>query len=258
MSQEAIARIANEGTWYHSFSFPNGVEASGTYDYRSLVTKMAFPPMEGATILDVGCSDGFFSYYFATTCEAKHVTGIDSNPYTGEVGTQVLENRYEQYKKKYQRHHDWPLLSEEYKALGLRDGNKFNFIKHVYRVGNMDFAHGSIYNLAVFPKADVVFCGSLLEHLKDPITAIENLYSRTRSLCIIDVSSVIDTFGLKSKPPLLRYTAGGGSFFHFSVKAVALMMESCGFRDVSMLSSYRLLHQRTGRRKKNVVLAGRV
>ena len=55
-------------------------------------------------------------------------------------------------------------------------------IKKIFNV-NMDFQYGSIYDLTSFDNYDVTFCGSLLEHLRDPITAIEQLYSKTKNFC---------------------------------------------------------------------------
>ena len=70
-------------------------------------------------------------------------------------------------------------LTGEYKELGLENSNKYLFIKKVLGL-NIDFEYGSIYNLSKFDNFDVTFCGSLLEHLRDPITAIEQLYFKTK------------------------------------------------------------------------------
>ena len=44
----------------------------------------------------------------------------------------------------------------------------------------MKFENGSIYDLFPFGQYDFVFCGSLFEHLRDPITAFEQLLFATK------------------------------------------------------------------------------
>ena len=46
--------------------------------------------MNNLNVLDVGCSDGFFSQFFLKELGAKHVTGIDFNNYDGSVAFDVL------------------------------------------------------------------------------------------------------------------------------------------------------------------------
>ena len=63
MNEESIKKIIEKGTWYHTVSYKN-TKTKGTFDYTSLVQDLNFPSMKGLNILDVGCSDGFFSKYF--------------------------------------------------------------------------------------------------------------------------------------------------------------------------------------------------
>ena len=90
---------------------------------------MNLPSFENKDVLDVGCSDGFFSKFFSETLNAKSVIGIDINKYDGGVAFDVL-NSYKEDFKKYESHNDFPLLKDAYNELGLEDSNKFNFIKN--------------------------------------------------------------------------------------------------------------------------------
>ena len=87
----AIQKIVEEGTWYHSIAIEN-LKSKGTFDYSNLVNKLNFPRMDNLNVLDVGCSDGFFSIYFLNNLGAKEVTGVDFNDYDGKVAFEVLKS----------------------------------------------------------------------------------------------------------------------------------------------------------------------
>ena len=84
--------------------------------------------MSFQNVLDVGCSDGFFSKYFIENLNASKVTGLDINKYDGSIAFEVLKN--------YEEDFDLntitimtELLKESYENLGLVDANKFLLIK---------------------------------------------------------------------------------------------------------------------------------
>jgi 2-polyprenyl-3-methyl-5-hydroxy-6-metoxy-1,4-benzoquinol methylase len=235
---ENIKNIFQKGTWYHTVEFEN-FKSKGTFDYTELVKELNFPDMEGLKILDVGCSDGFFSQYFLQELNASHVTGIDFNNYDGSIAFDVLSSKKNQYAEKYESHNDFIDLKDDYKKLGLSNSNKFTLLKKINNL-NMDYFTGSIYDLSDFETSDVSFCGSLLEHLRDPITAIEQLYFKTTEFCLIDISNTFKSSIFSKKKPYLEYTGAGGNFFHYTSESIKLMMETIGFRDVSVLKDYKI------------------
>ena len=85
--------------------------------------------MSFQNVLDVGCSDGFFSKYFIENLNASKVTGLDINKYDGSIAFEVLKNYEEDFELKYNNHNDYELLKESYENLGLVDANKFLLIK---------------------------------------------------------------------------------------------------------------------------------
>jgi tRNA (mo5U34)-methyltransferase len=255
--ESAIVKIITQGNWYHTFSIGD-LETNGVYDLRHIIGNIPWPSMHNKTVLDVGCSDGFFSMFFAETLGAKKVVGLDSNSYNGEVAVNVLRRRLRDYEKKYNRLNDFTFLGESYKSLNLTDCNKFKFIKHVFSSESLEFIPGSIYDLTKSKlKADIVFCGSLLEHLRDPISAIESLYEATRDTCIIDVSSVIRKPFSLAPIPLMTYVGGGGAFYNFNLSAVKAMMQSVGFHSVNKLASYRVRNSRNHRVHRNLLIIGK-
>ena len=200
--------------------------------------------MKNLSVLDVGCSDGFFTKYFLESLNAKFVTGIDFNKYDGTVAFEVLNSYSKDYEKKYDNQNDYTKLFDYYNNLGLKDSNKFLLLKKVFNL-NADYKEGSIYELSNFDNHDVTFCGSLLEHLRDPITAIEQLYLKTDKFCIIDVSNSFKIL-FSSRKPLLKYTASGGNFYHYSLPAIKSMMENIGFKNVTVLKKYKIKIEKYG------------
>ena len=63
----------------------------GTFDYREIIKTLGIPSLKNLDVLDVGCSDGFFSKYFIEKLNASSVTGVDINKYDGDIAFEVLE-----------------------------------------------------------------------------------------------------------------------------------------------------------------------
>ncbi len=238
VQNSAIKDIFENGEWYHTVSF-NDFKSKGTFDYTKLVYELNFPNMDGKKILDVGCSDGFFSMFFLKDLNANFVEGVDFNKYDGSVAFEVLKSYQNQYTQKYSDHNDYSRLKDSYNSLGLKDSNKYLLLKKIFNL-NMNFSNGSIYDLSKFPQYDITFCGSLLEHLRDPITAIEQLFLKTNEICIIDVSNTFKNNLLMLNKPYIKYTGSGGNFYHYSNKAIKSMMLNIGFKKVEIQKEYKI------------------
>jgi SAM-dependent methyltransferase len=233
-----IKNIFTQGEWYHTLDYKNS-SSNGTFDYRNLIKNLNFPSMDGKSVLDVGCSDGFFSKYFLEDLSAKFVQGVDINKYDGSVAFEVLNSYKDVFEEKYENHDDFTPLKKSYGELGLINSNKFLLLKKIFNL-NMDYSFGSIYDLSDFEIHDITFCGSLLEHLRDPITAIEQLFFKTGDYCIIDVSNSFNYKLPFINKPFLKYTGSGGNFYHYSDNAISLMMKNIGFKKVSILKKYKI------------------
>lgn len=62
--------------WYHTINLGDNGVTDGIYDLRTLFSKYGFPNLKGKRVLDVGCSDGFFSFEFEKM--GGNVVSIDS------------------------------------------------------------------------------------------------------------------------------------------------------------------------------------
>ena len=59
----ATKNIFENGIWYHTVDF-EGVTSKGTFDYRNLIYELNIPDMKNQSVLDIGCSDGFYVSFF--------------------------------------------------------------------------------------------------------------------------------------------------------------------------------------------------
>ena len=98
MSEISKKKILQEGNWYHTFAYED-IKTKGTFNYIDTVLELNLPSFENKDVLDVGCSDGFFSKFFSDTLNAKSVIGIDINKYDGGVAFDVLNSYKEDFEK---------------------------------------------------------------------------------------------------------------------------------------------------------------
>lgn len=252
---DGIKELFEKGRWYHCFKY-EGLVSNGIYDIAEHIQYYKFDnDYTGKTVLDVGCSDGFFSIWMKMH-GAVHVLGVDSNKYDGSLAffpsnayKHLHEEKYAQYAD------DYSLFKPVYNQYGLKSSNKLLLMDKLLGLG-VEFQNGSVYDLSSYGEFDVVMCNDLLEHLRDPITAIEQLFFATREKCIITVSSAMKTGWLDRKKPLALYQGhiSGGSFFSLSEEAIIAMCQSAGFKKVEVASRFNMKNRRHGEMNRHFVI----
>jgi 2-polyprenyl-3-methyl-5-hydroxy-6-metoxy-1,4-benzoquinol methylase len=263
----AIADFVKHGTWYHSISFPRGMKSSGVYDHEKCLPLYGFPhSLEAMEVLDVGCSDGFFAFEFERR-GAKEVWAVDTDQFDGTVAISPAPSKLDVYQKKYQRRSEegrrfLPLAN----ALGF-DRVHYLLLAKVILRSHIRHDNVSIYDLRKLNRRfDLVFCGDLIEHLKNPIEAVECLRDVCRGQCIISLSSVVTApFFLAPVKRLFSFGGrlvtywgdSGGSFFHFTVEAFEKLLVACGFREVRLHSQFKLRNRKTGEDNPHAIFHGR-
>lgn len=144
--------------WYHTIELAPGVVTPGWFDLRPIVAQFPWPDVEGKRCLDVGTYDGFLAFEMERRGAAE-VVAIDLDDH---------------------REWDWPARwratgAEQLAQLaGPEKGLGFRIAADA--LGSKVIRHGvSVYELADarLGQFDVVVCGSLLLHLRDPIRALE-------------------------------------------------------------------------------------
>jgi tRNA (mo5U34)-methyltransferase len=146
--------------WYHTLELGDGVVTRGMFDHRPVVSRYLLPDdLSGSRCLDVGTMDGFWAFEMERRGADEVVAADIADP-------EAL---------------DWPaFVRSQPKLLDETKGERFA-IAHRALGSRVRRVETSVYELGPeqLGSFDLVFCGDLLLHLKDPITALE----RIRSVC---------------------------------------------------------------------------
>lgn len=236
---EELKSLFDQGKWYHCFRH-EGLVSNGAYDVEKYISSYGFEKdYAGKSVLDVGSSDGYFSIWMKEHSAAR-VCAVDSNKYDGSLAIEASNFNVKNYEKKYAQYaDDYAKFQQVYEKFGLRNSNKLLLMAKL-RSLEVEFQNGTIYDLTPYGEFDLVMCNDLLEHLRDPITAIEQLYFATKEKCIITVSSAMKTNWFNRKQTLLTYLGhvSGGSFYSLSEGSAIAMCKAAGFRDVHIASRF--------------------
>jgi tRNA (mo5U34)-methyltransferase len=156
-SESARERVAAHDLWYHTMELAPGVVTPGWFDLRPIVERMPWPEVRGKRCLDVGPYDGFLSFELERR-GASEVVAAD-------IGSHL--------------DWDWPVAMRErapelVALAGPEVGAGFR-IAHEVLGSAVERVEVSAYDLSPerLGRFDVVVCGSLMLHLRDPVRALE-------------------------------------------------------------------------------------
>ncbi len=278
--------FVEKSRWYHTFDLGDGLVTAGTYDLRPAVAAHRFPDsLKGKSVLDVGTSDGFYAFEFERR-GADSVLAVDVNPYDGSVPYPMSPAKVRTYEEKHAYAADeLEQFADIYERLGLAGSNKMLVLAD-YWDSRVQYKSHSVYELEKLGRAfDFVFCGALIEHLKDPLKAVEQLRLATKELCIVSVSSAMPISKVRPSSPrmklgsallrllgvrgefsvnaadgILRYVGNksGGSFFHMQPDTFREMCLASGFRTADVVGEFDVANNRRGTVNHNVVFHCRV
>jgi len=152
--EELLERARRQG-WYHTLQLP-GLTTSGVFDMRRFVPHYGLPEsLAGKRVLEVGTWDGFWAFEMERRGAAE-VIAIDLDD---------------------ERELDWPPRRRDPNTEVVR-GSGFDIASRllgskVQRVVKSVY-HATPEELGTF---DLVFCGSVLIHLRDQLLALERIAS---------------------------------------------------------------------------------
>lgn len=177
-SHEEFRRAcATHDYWYHSFYFDNGFVQRGDYDIGLGVEEYGFPTdMRGMRVLDVGTGSGWFAAYFEQ--RGATVTTVDVRGY---CDFDVYGRAAPSAPSEAGRSPDL-VLSDGRAVFHSPVSGGFWVMKRLLGL-ETEFVNARIYDLR--PELfggrtfDLVFVGSLLMHVRDPIGALTSV----RSVC---------------------------------------------------------------------------
>jgi tRNA (mo5U34)-methyltransferase len=160
-AREAVESVR---LWYHTMELAPGVVTPGWFDLRPIVDRLPWPDLRGKRCLDIGPWDGFLSFEMERR-GASEVVALDISS-------------HEEW--------DWPAVARHKGPEALREmagvevGVGFQTALRVLS-SKVERLESNVYNLNPedFGRFDVVVCGSLMLHLRDPVAALEAI----RSVC---------------------------------------------------------------------------
>lgn len=261
-NQETID-YAHNAYWYHSIAITPKLKTNGIYDHQPILKFYGFPQsLQNQSILDVGCSDGYFSFEFEKR-GSSNILAVDVNQVNGSIACPASPSQKDIYVDKYQQQHH-----QNYKFINLANKLGLDLVHHIKILKNLlnskiNYQDHSIYDLEKLnQKFDLVFCGDLVEHLKNPIEAIEQLKKVCSNKCVIALSGSMRTGVLESllnlmpdyKNRLLTYHGdSGGSFFHFHPKTFIKLLIASGFKKAEIYSQFRIFNKKTGSNNPRII-----
>ena len=202
--------------WYHTLELAPGVTTPGWFDLRSISPKIPWPDLAGKRCLDVGTFDGFWAFEMERRGAAE-VVAID-----------LLDPL------KW----DWPFRSnpQDIDAIAKRKGRGSGFeIARDALASSVKRIEMSVYDLDPNDVGtfDVVYFGSLLLHLRDPVKGLE----RARTVCtgetlVVDAIDPWLSSLLPKKPVAMLDGNGRPWWWKPNVAGLVRMVEAAGFRIV--------------------------
>jgi tRNA (mo5U34)-methyltransferase len=205
MDQGKIASEIAKISWFHTFDFGNGIVTDG-YDksYRRIRTLHMPEDLSGMSVLDIGSWDGFFAFE-AERRGASRVLATDSFCWSGE---------------------GW----------GTKDG--FNLARNILN-SKVEDREIDVMNLSPekVGEFDLVLCLGVLYHMRDPLLALEKVFSVTKRQLILDTH--IDCMTIKR--PVIAFYPGkelnndGSNWCGPNRAAVEAMLKTVGFKRVEMV-----------------------
>jgi tRNA (mo5U34)-methyltransferase len=209
-----LAREVARYPWYHTIELADGVVTEGMFDHRPAVDRYLIPPdLSGMRCLDVGTMDGFWAFEMERR-GAREVIAAD----VGQVDDL-----------------DWPPLWRKRIEPTLDDTKEARFrLAHSAIGSSVKRIERSVYELdSDLGEFDLIFCGDLLVHLKDPITAIERLRSVCGGSAI--VCNPVKRFRFGRRRPLAQFDGiDEFQWWLLSEETIERMMLATGFARVEV------------------------
>lgn len=158
--------------WYHTMELPGGVITPGFFDIRPVLEHYEFPGrLDGKRILDVGTFDGFFAFEFER--RGAEVVGLDVPDVESLDWPAPLKAKG--VTRFQPKHENFGVAAAAYDSQVRRE-----FVS-VYDV--------TPENVGTF---DIVFVGSVLIHLRDPVGALMALHRVCRPGGEIRIAEEVD------------------------------------------------------------------
>jgi tRNA (mo5U34)-methyltransferase len=217
--------------WYHTIELGDGLVSKGFYDLRSVVNRYGIPEsLRGLEVLEVATGDGFFAFEMERR-GAERVVAVDV--------ARMADC-------------DW-VPGMKYRLAEAADGNPWprHFrLAHAMRRSRVEYRHANVYELSPYNVGtfDVVFCGSLLLHLQNPLGALHAIRSITRGIAIIETAVMAEFDEKFPNRPLMNFgfqadeenPGENNAYWVMSSAALKKMLHYAGFPKVEPQGTFLL------------------
>lgn len=240
MDAAQLAADVARHRWYHTIELGQGVVTSGMFDHRGVLDRYLLPAdTRGLRCLDVGTMDGFWAFELerrgSEEVVAVDVDDPDELDWPPAEAARVTDRELDHVKAER--------FALAHRALGSR------VQRRICSVYDLDPAE-----LGTF---DLVFCGDLLVHLKDPITALQRMLGVCRGTMV--VCTPVERLVRWGRRRPLAELDGIDHFRWWNLSEAALerMVRAVGFVDVERGRSFELPTTDATWRGLRGVVAGR-
>lgn len=225
---DIAAEVARHGAWYHVLELPGGVVTPGYADVRSIAPSALPASLAGRRCLDVGTFDGFWAFAMEQRGAAEVVALDLADP----AQTDMLPSTRARYERGEMAELDW--------------GGGFR-VAHAALGSAVRRVEASVYDLApdlVGGPMDLVLCGTLLQHLRDPVAGLERIRETLAPGGeLVVVETVMDVPRRLRSRPLAEFRAHGRGQYTWWVASDAALddyLRTAGFTTVERVARHAL------------------
>jgi tRNA (mo5U34)-methyltransferase len=219
---ELLERAREQG-WYHTLELPGGEITPGIFDLRPYVRRYGIPErLDGMRALEVGTWDGFWA--FELERRGAEVVALDLDD---------------------ERDLDWPPRRRPATFPDEPRGKGFALARELLG-SSVDRRNLSIYGATpdeLGGQFDLVFCGSVLLHLRDQLLALEHMAELTKPGGLLISAEEYDRLSSLIPFPVSRYRADREAAVVFwlpAIKTWARMLWTAGYDDVRRHSRFKM------------------
>ncbi len=152
--------------WYHTLELAEGVETPGYFDMRPFVPEFGFPAsLAGMRVIDVGASNGQFAFHFENL-GADLVVALDLQ--------HVLDHDFPAwYREELRARH----TAAELERIDWEELEAGFALAHEVYASRVEKRRCTVYELGdrMPGEFDLAYCCNLLQHLSDPVRALESI-----------------------------------------------------------------------------------
>lgn len=229
--RELEQRLSTVGSWYHRIDLGDGVETPGHFRMADYLPHYHLPDrLDGKRVLDVGASTGFFAYEFERRGAAE-VVGVELPGWNDHDFTPRYRREFAQKPRDEQQKIDREVMRDGFTLVGEALGS--SNVRRVWK---------SIYELsaAELGTFDIVFCGAMLMHVRDPVLGIQRL----RECCKDDGRLIvsISTTLADGDQPLARFVGEWDqcNWWQMSPRCLDAVLAACDFDRIEHRELYTL------------------